>query len=302
MRADVRKKAVQKTILINLIEGNQVRCNNNNKIFIGFTKWQRTIIVKAQKSINVNTRKNDNLIFFHRKNERPRFTQAKVNTIQTKVINKNLMIKVNYKLIIVNDRLEKRRNQCESLSKENGQGRSNSRTPEKMKKSYFRTKRSKSYCIRRNKPSNRELYNVQMRVISLPGDIELNPGPNQNNNSIEKLRVMTYNIQGLGANAKLKRVNNILHKLDHRESYVINIQETHFKNEYTINYHWKWGVVQSLGTSNSCGVAILYSKSYFDEILETRQDKDGRFCAITAIKDGEYYSFLNISKKATETK
>jgi len=128
----------------------------------------------------------------------------------------------------------------------------------------------------------------------LSGDIETNPGPDQNSLSSTKLRVLTFNAQGLGAMAKLKRVNKVLHKLDQRESYIINIQETHFKNELTINYQWKWGAVQSLGTSNSCGVAILYSKSFFDEIIETRKDKEGRFCSITLIKNGDYYTFLNI--------
>ncbi len=129
----------------------------------------------------------------------------------------------------------------------------------------------------------------------LPVDIEQNPGPVQKedkNNT--KLRIMSYNVQGLGANAKLKRVNNILHKLDHRDSYIINIQESHFKNEFTINYHWKCGVAQSLGTSNSRGVAILYTKSFFGEVIETRKDNEGRYCSISLTKDDEFYTFFNI--------
>jgi len=138
---------------------------------------------------------------------------------------------------------------------------------------------------------NNLYVNYSNLLVMLSGDVESNPGPIDNKS---KLRVMSYNVNGLGNMAKLKRVNNILHKLDQRESYVINLQETHFKNEESISYHWKWGIAQSLGSTKSCGVAILYSKSYFDEVIEIRKDKMGRYCSVTLNKDGEVYTFVNI--------
>jgi len=136
---------------------------------------------------------------------------------------------------------------------------------------------------------------VSIRLIYLSGDIETNPGPVHSAAPLNsKLKIMTYNVQGLGGLSKLKRVTNIFNKLEHREGYVINLQETHFKNEQSLQYHWKWGSTQSLGSSNSCGVAILYSKSFFDELIETRKDTEGRYCSITLSKDEEMYSFINV--------
>ncbi len=71
------------------------------------------------------------------------------------------------------------------------------------------------------------------------------------------------------------------------------MQETHLTNKNILQYHWKYGSVQSFGRSNSCGVAILYNKTYFDEILEESQDKNGRFCSVLVRKDGELLLFVN---------
>ena len=62
----------------------------------------------------------------------------------------------------------------------------------------------------------------------------------------------------------------------------------------TLKYHWKWGSVQSPGSTKSAGVAILYNNSYFDEIISSSNDNDGRYCSLTAKKDDEIYFFLNI--------
>jgi len=167
------------------------------------------------------------------------------------------------------------------------------------KRSKNQLKRSKSHilvnynCINDLwcKINSNEYSGYANKLLVEANDVETNPGPSDN---MAKIRVMTYNVQGLGQMAKLKRVNNILHKLENRDSYVINLQETHFKNEEIINYHWKWGVMQSIGKSNSCGVAILYSKNYFDEIIETRKDRNGRFCSITFSKNSEIYTFINV--------
>jgi hypothetical protein len=42
------------------------------------------------------------------------------------------------------------------------------------------------------------------------------------------------------------------------------------------------------------GVAIMYKKEYFDEIISTYKDNVGRVCSLKASKNGDIYLFLNI--------
>ncbi len=132
------------------------------------------------------------------------------------------------------------------------------------------------------------IYYYKLRLI-LSNDVETNPGPKTNN-----LFISTYNLQGCGDKKKLKRINSLFHKLPYKLNCVINLQETHFTNCSDIKYHWKWGSVVSNGTSNSCGVAILYNSSYFDDILGIDYDSNGRYCALHAAKDEETYLFINV--------
>ncbi len=307
-----RKKSSAKIINKNTKLCIKVKCIINKSLFIGFKKCIRLlrIVLCNIKVIISNSKVNRN--FNKDKNEGPRFTHPKLSNNLSKVTNLKFEL-------VNNENCTKYSNQHHKSI--NNKGRLNSSPEKSPEKSQERRTR----WLKRNSESEKEIRikdrksngsksrpklikveiigNITVNIfcnvhvnylrmrVMLSGDVELNPGPNDNKS---KLRIMSYNVQGLGNIAKLKRVNNILHKLDQRESYVINLQETHFKHEQDISYHWKWGVAQSLGSSNSCGVAILYSKSYFDEVIETRKDKMGRYCAITLIKDGDIYTFINI--------
>jgi exonuclease III len=68
----------------------------------------------------------------------------------------------------------------------------------------------------------------------------------------------------------------------------------HITNTDTLKYQWKGEIVQTPGSSNSRGVAILYNKAQFDEIISTRKDNEGRFCGFTASKNGILTCFMNI--------
>jgi exonuclease III len=140
--------------------------------------------------------------------------------------------------------------------------------------------------------------NTKKLLLITAGDIEKNPGPDHPNNDLvinkNNFVVCTYNVQGIGSFKKMKRVFSKLNNLPFRNNCIINLQETHFSDKNSIAYQWKTGHVQSNGTSSSAGVAILYNNSYFDEILETDQDSDGRFCSLVCSKEGEIFIFLNI--------
>ncbi len=141
----------------------------------------------------------------------------------------------------------------------------------------------------------RKLHEVKFNLIIKSNDVEMNPGP-ITNEYVDKnnLFICTYNAQGLGSFKKLKRFINQLHKLPFKNNCIINLQETHFKNEKSINFHWKHGSVNSFGTSNSAGVTILYNTAFFDEILDQFTDDEGRMCILVVQKSEEQYIFVNI--------
>jgi len=138
-------------------------------------------------------------------------------------------------------------------------------------------------------------YNHQKIKLTLANDIETNPGPerleitNKNN-----MVISTYNTQGLKDFKKLKRTINFFQKQSFVKSSIINLQETHISNPSTIGYHWRSGYVQSNSINNAGGVAILYNVDYFDEIINTRSDTNGRMCSFTAIKNETKYTFINV--------
>ncbi len=132
----------------------------------------------------------------------------------------------------------------------------------------------------------------------LSNDIEENPGPGPNPNSIELINnknqiIITYNVQGCKDYKKLKRITNFFNKQCFKNNCIINLQETHLENKLTLPYHWKNGNVQSVAKGNSGGVAILYNTGYFDKIINSKSDNEGRICSLTASKNNKTYLYVN---------
>jgi hypothetical protein len=162
----------------------------------------------------------------------------------------------------------------------------------------FCNKRKESNIVKHN-------YNhtyLKLRLI-LSNDVETNPGPTLGKSSIDKeiidsnnLFVATYNVRGCKNYHKLKRLTNIFNKLKFKENCVIALQETHLdkNDEQNLKQQWKFNSVQSLANGISGGVAILYNKNYFDEIIETRSDTKGRYCILIAMKNDITYQFINV--------
>jgi exonuclease III len=139
-------------------------------------------------------------------------------------------------------------------------------------------------------------YNdCKLRLI-LSNDIESNPGPNNQSTSNNNLSIVTYNVRGCKDFKKLKRLNHFFQTAAYKNSCVINLQETHLnENELQkLRYQWKYGLVQAPASNNSGGVAILYNKSYFDEIISEKSKYSGRLCSLTAKKNDEIFHFVNI--------
>jgi len=137
-------------------------------------------------------------------------------------------------------------------------------------------------------------YNLHKVKQRISNDIEVNPGPILESTNKKHLHVCTYNVQGMKDFKKLKRFFNFLHKQKFISNAVINLQETHIECKTSLKYHWKGDIVQSAGTSNARGVAILYNKNSFDDVISTRETKDGRLCSFTAVKNGIVSCYMNI--------
>jgi exonuclease III len=145
-----------------------------------------------------------------------------------------------------------------------------------------------------NKTKNR--YYQHLKLL-LSNDIEQNPGPQNNPLELQNPKnqvIFTYNLQGCKDFKKLKRVMNYFNKQKCSSNCIINLQETHLENINKLPYHWKKGNIQSIARGNSGGVAILFNESYFDEIINSHSDKNGRFCSFTALKNEETYIYLNV--------
>jgi exonuclease III len=144
------------------------------------------------------------------------------------------------------------------------------------------------------------IYNLSKVKIILSNDVQLNPGPKDNRvlsfKDKSNLFISSYNVRGCKDYRKQKRLINFFRSLSFSQHNVINLQETHLnKSEIKdLDHNWKYGTIQSPANSNSGGVAILYNKTYFDEIISTKALPNGRICSFTARKEEDVYLFLNI--------
>jgi len=132
----------------------------------------------------------------------------------------------------------------------------------------------------------------------MSGDIETNPGPNNEvvSNFIRCLAIATINVNGVKDKKKLKRITNFINTLPFRENSVICIQETHLTATEikSLRCQWRGEIVFSPSDGARGGVAILYKKSYFDEVTDSYFDANARLCSFTATKNDEVYFFLSL--------
>jgi len=146
--------------------------------------------------------------------------------------------------------------------------------------------------------NNKNLHNYAKIKILMSNDIEKNPGP-YNTIGLETINptnsvILSYNLQGCKDHKKLKRVINFFLRQPFKDNCIINLQETHISDCNILKYHWRQGICQSTTQTNSGGVAILFNNSYFDEILDSYNDNEGRMCSFTAVKNDTITTFINI--------
>ncbi len=134
--------------------------------------------------------------------------------------------------------------------------------------------------------------------LLLMGNVEINPGPNQDTNPTQKysltnskMDIMTYNCNGMGNFVKRKR---ILRKASEivKKGGIVMLQETHLtsNDQVTSTYNEKFEI--SSYRSNSAGVLTMFGNEY--EVVHSSKDEAGRKLFTVVQKSNEKYLLTNI--------
>jgi len=135
--------------------------------------------------------------------------------------------------------------------------------------------------------------------FSLLMTIHPNPGPRSGSAcDRDSLELITYNVNGLGDENKVKRLINKLIKYNERRApAIIALQETHLTHKSTrlFNNRWRFQGVHSCHTSASAGVSILYFSHQWAEVVAEESDLDGRICSVTLRSHlDEKFTFVSV--------
>ncbi len=111
----------------------------------------------------------------------------------------------------------------------------------------------------------------------------------------DSLCVYSLNVNGLGDSVKRQAV---LSKLKQKGPGIFMLQETHSTVSTEKSWKTQWGsdkIIFSHGTSNSKGVAILFSQDYHDISLEkVYTDDEGRYILIDMLFSDKKYTICNL--------
>ena len=115
------------------------------------------------------------------------------------------------------------------------------------------------YSIMRRLFINKENSLWSSLLLILSGDVETNPGPEQNLGST--ISLTTLNVRGLKKETKLKQLLNRFHKQsDLNRTTIITLQETHIEQN-SINYTWAGNHIFTPGIGAKGGLITLLSNN-----------------------------------------
>jgi len=123
------------------------------------------------------------------------------------------------------------------------------------------------------------------------GNVEINPGPNNNLNNNKSMDIMTYNCNGLASRDKRNRVLNKVNKITNKGGIVM-LQETHIMDSSQISSSFKGKFLLNQYKSNAAGVAIFLGNEY--EIIYSFSDKIGRFLIAVVVREEEKFLLINV--------
>lgn len=109
----------------------------------------------------------------------------------------------------------------------------------------------------------------------------------------DKLKILTYNCNGLNNKIKAKRVQSAILKT---WADVIFLQETHLRKQLALIFKTKRYSVQEQvpGTSKSRGVAILIASRFRVQVLSQEVDLQGRFLFMNIQLEEEPFTLASV--------
>ncbi|KAF7246814.1 LINE-1 retrotransposable element ORF2 protein, partial [Varanus komodoensis] len=107
------------------------------------------------------------------------------------------------------------------------------------------------------------------------------------------LKIVSWNINGLGERHKQARTDKFIHK---EKSDIIFLQETHQKKDGVneLKLYWVDVYEKSYSTSKSRGVAIIVAKRCEFKTKAIKRDHLGRFLIIQGLIYGQAVTLVNI--------
>ena len=106
------------------------------------------------------------------------------------------------------------------------------------------------------------------------------------------LHLLTLNTRGL--NDKIKR-RTIFEWCKHQNADILFLQETHFTNNTILEIENEWnGGYHSLGTSNSRGTSIMFTKVVSLTLIDSVALDNGRGVLCDVQHKDSYFSLVNI--------
>ena len=119
----------------------------------------------------------------------------------------------------------------------------------------------------------------ELRTALIIAGIESNPGPEQIDDCISNLEIVTVNCNGLTCNVRLLQTVSRIKKSFKQKDCIIFLQETHNANIILLESVWEGSVHVSPGTGGSKGVITLCSSKL--STISFKTDEEGRFLFTT---------------------
>jgi len=109
---------------------------------------------------------------------------------------------------------------------------------------------------------------------------------------MDKLKVISYNAQGLKGKNKRAKVINWANR---KKFDIMAIQESHFTEEQRTDWekNWKGTIKASCWTSNKKGVTFLISEQLNHKLINEYKDKNGRWLVLDIEIDDQPYTLAN---------
>lgn len=107
------------------------------------------------------------------------------------------------------------------------------------------------------------------------------------------VKILTFNCQGLGSVEKRLDVFNYLKS---KQCHIYCLQDIHStkSNESFIRAQWNNDCIFSSGTSNSRGVAILFSKDFEHTIHKYIADEEGNYIIVDLTVENNRFTLISL--------